>query len=80
MLLYDIVLNDTIIQCVNSIKFVGRLINSPLSWHEHINYVINQNSKIIALLKLASFYVSPLAKMFIYNNLFMPRQSYCIIA
>ena len=36
MLLYDMVLNDTIIQRVNSIKFVGRLINSPLSWHEHI--------------------------------------------
>ena len=40
MLLYDIVLNDAIIQRVNSIKFLGCFIDSTLSWQEHINYVI----------------------------------------
>ena len=73
MVLHDIVLNDAIIQRVNSTKFLGGFIDSTLSWHEHINYVITQNSKIIAFLKLANFYVSPLEKMFMYNNIYMPH-------
>ena len=51
MLLHDIVLNDVISQHVNSIKFLGCFIDSTLSWHELINYVIAQNRKIITLLK-----------------------------
>ena len=48
MSLHDIVLNDAIIQRVNRIKFLGGFIDSTLSWHEDINYVITQNNKIIA--------------------------------
>ena len=47
------ILNDNCIQRVNKFKFLECYTDSTQSWSDPINHVITQNSKVVAILRLA---------------------------
>ena len=76
----DIVFDDSKISRVNSIKFLGILINDKLSWSPHLNYFCNLISRNVGILnKLKHIFPSNIL-LNIYNALILSHISYGILA
>ena len=74
---FSIQLDDNIIQRVNSISFLGVVIDDKLSWASHVNYIHGKLSMSVGMMnKLRS--VLPLKTLFtLYNALVLPHLDYC---
>ncbi|KAG8259964.1 hypothetical protein J6590_108364 [Homalodisca vitripennis] len=74
----SVVLNDTVIEELNSIKFLGIHIDKSLTWDNHVDAVCaKMSSGIFALRKLAEFCAISILKM-AYYGLVYPHMSYGI--
>jgi len=79
MLLYDVILHTVNIERVLQFKFLGCIIDSKLSWCKHVEHVLMQNNKVIALLKMCHSYLPNFMKSVIYKSLFLSHLRYCIL-
>ena len=73
---FDIYLNGTLLERVETTKFLGVQIQENLSWKSHINYIGNKISKVNGILarlkrQLPHFYLKT-----IFNSLFMSNLYY----
>ena len=62
------------IECVNSMKYLGVIIDKHLTFDEHITYVINKSSKILSR---ARDYLNKSAKILLYKSSVLPHLDYC---
>ena len=46
-----VVMGETTLECVNSIKFLGVIVNNKLTWEEHKNYIHRKVSRSIGIIK-----------------------------
>lgn len=73
-----IILNDSILERVESTKFLGVLIHENLTWQTHIKYICNKLSKITAVLARIKHQLPIYVMKIIYNSLFSSHLLYGI--
>ena len=64
--------DNTVIEEVEHIRFLGVYIDQHLAWKTHINFACTKVSKTIGMLYKARFYVSRKSLPSLYNSLFYP--------
>ena len=72
-------INDELINCCDSLKFLGISIDSKLTWHAHIDSICNRLSKGVGVLNNLQHFPSHILLM-IYNAVILPHLNYCNIA
>ena len=75
----NITIDNIVIDQVYSTKFLGVIINSNLTWHDHIKAISNKVSKSIGLLLKIRKYVPNDVLLTLYHTLIEPYFSYCNI-
>ena len=70
-------MDDTVIQHVNSTKFLGVYIDSTLSWNIHVNHVASKIAQGIGALNRAKFIVPRSVLLSLYYSLIYPYLQYC---
>ena len=70
--------NGSHIERVNSIKFLGVIIDDKLSWNNHINHIKNKVSKSIGMLSCARKNLNPETLLKLYFAFIHPYLSYCL--
>ena len=66
------------LQKVDSLKFFGVCIDHQITWKDHITYISNKLSKIIAIINRACHVLDTKALYCLYNAIFKPRINHCI--
>ncbi len=74
----NIIINNHIIDEKNSTTFLGVIIDSGLTWSEHVAYVKNKVSKGIGIINKAKYCVSKTTLVSLYNSFIYPYLIYCI--
>ena len=75
-----LILNNTTLERVNSIKFLGVILDENINWNRHIELVQNKISKNIGILCRASLYLDKESLKSIYFSFIYSQISYCNIA
>ena len=76
----DLQINGNKIERVTEFNFLGLVLQSKLSWNEHINHISLKVSKVIGIIhKLKSVYPFS-ALLTLYNTLVLPHFNYCILS
>ena len=75
-----ILLENHIIERVNSVKFLGCYVDHRVYWHDHINYISMCKSKGIAMLRYTHGYFHVYVKKLIYFAYIYPYITYCLPA
>ena len=75
----NVTIDNIVIDQVYSIKFLGVIINSSLTWHDHIKVISNKVSKSIGLLLKVRKNVPNDVLLTLYHTLIEPYFSYCNI-
>ena len=75
-----LILNNTILERVNSIKFLGVILDEDINWNRHIEIVENKILKNIGILYRALLYLDIERLKSIYFSLIHSYISYCNIA
>ena len=73
----DLSINESIIQYVSNIKFLGVTLDANLRYDEHINVICSKVSKSIGVMKHISNYVSTPTLISLYYSLIYPYLIYC---
>jgi hypothetical protein len=73
----NLIFNDCVLEFVNVVKYLGVFIDNRLKWTNHVDKVVTQLYKSIAMLRLVRECFSSKIKMIIYNNYFMSYVNYC---
>ena len=68
------------LECKDSIKHLGVLIDENLSWKKHIDAVITKISKTVGMLSKLRYYIPFCVLTNIYNGLITPYISYGLIS
>jgi len=71
-------IKDTEIKRVNSLKFLGIIIDDKLTWNEHTGVICNTLSKNIGIMNNLRFLPKEVLLM-LYNALVSPYLNYCIV-
>ena len=66
------------IECVDSVKFLGCVVDNAISWHAHISHVCNKMSHGIALLRYAHNRFLVWVKRLLYFAYVYPHLCYCM--
>jgi hypothetical protein len=69
-------LNNEIIPCVDSVKYLGIVINHNLKFDNHIDYILSKASRIFGLIKFALHDATPDLKKLAYFSLCRPVLEY----
>lgn len=69
---------ETIIEQVNSTKFLGVIIDYRLSWNEHINYIKGKIAKGIGIVCKARRFFQKSTLLTMYNTFIYPYFTYCV--
>jgi len=75
---FNLIISKKIINRVYSIKFLGVLINSKLTWSDHIIYISKKISKNIGLINKISYKLSFDIIKTLYYSLIFPYFNYCV--
>ena len=75
-----LILNNTTLQRVNSITFLGVVLNENINWNRHVELIENKISKNIGILYRASLYLDKESLKSIYFSFINSYISYCNIA
>ena len=75
-----LVLNNTTLKRVNSIKFLGVILGENINWNRHIELVENKISKNIGIVYRALLYLDKESLKSIYFSFINSYISYCNIA
>ena len=74
---FSITVNNTIIDKVNSTKFLGVVIDSNLTWADHINLIALKISKSVGILSKLKHSLPRKILRTLYQTLILPHLSYC---
>jgi len=75
---FDIVINNTPVLKVNTIKFLGVILDSKLSWTEHVNHIKLKISKATGIICKAKKYFHSVTLRKLYFAFVNPHLQYCI--
>lgn len=70
-------INNESIQKVNSIKYLGIIIDNKLKFEEHINYIVEKVMKKIGVVQRTTKYIQEKYKIIIYKSVIEPHFVYC---
>lgn len=70
-------INNEGIERVHSFKYLGIIIDTKLTFHEHVQHIVKQTAKKIGVLYRASKNLTTSAKITIYNTIIRPHFQYC---
>ena len=71
-------INDSVLNRVNNIKYLGVIIDHKLKWCEHISYVKNKVSKGLGIIFKARTVIDQPCLLTLYNVIVYPYLIYCI--
>ena len=74
---FNIYLNDSPIQQVETTKFLGVIIHRNLVWNKHIDQICNKISKSTAIIRKACPVLSQNSLKMLYSTLVLPYLNYC---
>ena len=75
---FNVNINNSTITRVHHTKFLGVIIDSKLTWQDHIMHIKNKISKIIGILLRVRRVLSTKALVTLYNALILPHLTYCV--
>ena len=75
----EIIINESIIDCVSNTKFLGIILDDKLTLKMHINHIYNKVSKGIGIFLKARKVLGIESLITLYNTLIKPYFNYCII-
>ena len=64
---------------VESMKYLGVILDDHLSFDEHIKYIINKSSKKLGVLQRSREFLNKSTKILLYKSLVLPHLDYCDI-
>ena len=72
-------IDNNIIEQVQKFNFLGLIINSHLTWQNHIDHIANTISRVIGVMyRLKHIYPKSILLM-LYNTLIVPHFTYCLL-
>ena len=74
----NIYFGGSVIEQVQSIKFLGVIINDRLSWNDHVNYIRTKISKGVGIIYKARRLLNQSACLSLYYAFVHPYMSYCV--
>ena len=76
----NIKINNQTLEVVPKSKFLGVIIDTKLSWHEHTLYISKKISKSIAILSIANKILNKSTMIQLYYSFVFPHLFYCNLA
>ena len=74
----DVIMNDTLLNRANQVKYLGIIIDHKLNWVQHITYVKNKIAKGIGIMYKARRFLSKVCLTNLYHTYIYPYLIYCI--
>lgn len=75
--LVGVQMDNTRIECVTEIKYLGIIIDQHLTLSSHALFVIKKVSKKVYFLRRISYYLSQWSKVLVYKTIIAPHFNYC---
>ena len=75
----NIIFDDTPLERVSDIKFLGVTVDNKLSWKSHINNICNTISRNIGVINRLKFHIPSSSLLTLYSSLILPYLNYGII-
>ena len=76
----NIVFDDTPLEVVSFIKFLGVTVDNKLSWKYHIDNTCKTISRNIGIINKLKYHFSPSSLLMLYSSLILPYLNYGILA
>lgn len=76
---YKILINNTEISQVSSVRFLGVIVDDKLSWKEHVNNVSKKISKLVGVISKVRDSINDKCLLSLYHSLIYPHITYCNI-
>ena len=73
-------LRGTVLNKVESTKFLGVHIDGNLSWTKHVDILCTKISKNVGVMNRLKFFLSKTTLLTLYNSLILPYLNYAILA
>lgn len=73
-----LMINDTEIEKVTEIKFLGVIIDSKLNWKPHIKHINAKISKSLAIMNKVKYLLNQASLYTLYCSFILPYISYCV--
>jgi Reverse transcriptase (RNA-dependent DNA polymerase) len=70
-------INDTVVQRVDEMKYLGVIVDPQLTFSNHINFLCKKLGKKIGFFRRISSDLTPWSRMIVYNTIISPHFSYC---
>ena len=74
---HRVYIDNIVIERVNCNKFLGVIIDSKLSWSDHVSYIRHKMSKNLSVMYRVKWLLNNSALYMIYCTLVLPYISYC---
>ena len=74
---HRVYIDNIVIERVNCNKFLGVIIDSKLSWSDHVSYIRHKMSKNLSVMYIVKWLLNNSALYMIYCTLVLPYISYC---
>jgi len=75
----NITVNNSILERVKNIKFLGVVLDQNCTWKDHIDYIAKKISKCLGILTKARKVLTTTSLVTLYNSIIKPYFTYCII-
>ena len=75
---YPIIMNNSPLSNINNHKYMGVILDSKMSWIQHISYVKNKVAKGIGIMFKARTYLDRRSLINLYNAYIYPYLIYCV--
>ena len=74
----DVIMNDTLLNRANQVKYLGIIIDHKLNWVQHTTYIKNKIAKGIGIMYKARRFLSKVCQTNLYHTYIYPYLIYCI--
>ena len=72
-------IDNNIIEQVSKFNFLGLILNSHLTWQNHIDHISNKVSRVIGIMYRLKHIYPQLVLQMLYNSLIVPYFTYCLL-
>ena len=72
-------INNTDIEHVFELNFLGVVFNSQMNWNTHINYIVSKISRTVGILYRLKDISPQSVLLTLYNTLILPHFLYCLL-
>ena len=73
------IIDNTVIECVDSFNFLGIYLDKYMNWKRHTDYIASKISKSIGILNRLKHILPTEIKIMIYNSLILSHINYGIL-